>query len=72
MVYLYRATNRNSDVWLNLSSNWDHFFWLTGEFPATLQIISDKIQSRFVRQNHRGPKGVLSYRNQVNIFEIHL
>ena len=63
--FLCRATTVNSDVWVNLSTNWDHCFWLTGEFPDTLQIIVNKIERRFFIRNHRGPRTMLSVRNQV-------
>ena len=60
--FLYRATSVNSDVWENLSRNWDR---LTGEFPHTLQKIVEKIETRLFLRNYRGPQSLLSVHNQV-------
>ena len=65
--YCYRSTNENPDVWNNLERNWNHFFWLTGEIPISLQIISDKLQNRFIRTRASGRKSALSFRNQVSV-----
>ena len=67
MIYIsyFRATNTNSDVWLNILRNWNHFFWLTGEFPDTLQLVVSKIERRFFHHYPRGRRASLSVRNQV-------
>ena len=72
IIFFLRVTSINCDVWVNLSTNWDHFFWLTGEFPHTLQIIVDKIQTKFFIKNQRGPKVLLSVRNQVHRFIVNV
>ena len=63
----YRATISKSDVWVNLSKNWDHFFWLTGETPDSLQILLNRIQARVNLCRKRGRMSPMSHRNQVKL-----
>ena len=65
----FRATVLKADVWTNLSKNWDHFFWLTGETPDTLQILINRLHNRINLCRRRGRLSPISKRNQViNIY----
>ena len=64
MSFYFRAQRGYSDVWHNLSSNWSHFYWLTGETLDTLQLLVDRLRTTFrINPIHRNSK--LSLRNQV-------
>ena len=54
------------DVWINMSTNWVDFFWLTGETPQTLGQLVDQLDQTFIHlfNNRRGCK--LDIRNQVS------
>ena len=54
------------DLWTKLQRNWKFFFWLTGEFPPTLQLIVDGIQNEFMPNVNRGRPQILDLRNQVS------
>ena len=62
---IYRATNVRQDVWMNLSANSNHFFWLTGEVPQTLIMIVNKLQNRFQLHRQLGRRSGIDLRNQV-------
>ena len=52
-------------MWNNLKTNWNHFFWLTGEIPPTFELLVERI--RQLRQaNRRGRKFRLDLTNQVD------
>ena len=53
------------DLWQNLQKNWLHFFWLTGETPASLQVIVNRIEVIYFPQITRGRKDCITFRNQV-------
>ena len=53
------------DVWNLLECNWLHFFWLTGESPATLSVMVNRIEQLFLPQIQTGRVHSLSFRNQV-------
>ena len=61
----FRCVRSHPDVWTNLSSNWNDFFWLTGELPMTLDYLVSKIEIKFFNMNPLGRKCNLSLRNQV-------
>ena len=54
----------NHDVLINLLTNWDEFYWLTGEFPPTFNMILTQIRQSIPRR--RGPNNVLDLENQVS------
>ena len=64
MVFV-RATHSNNDVWTNMSRNWSHFFWLTGEFPRTLNSIVIKMKNTYYINRAMGRRTLLTVRNQV-------
>ena len=57
--------NQKQNLWLGLESNWDHFFWMTGEIPPTLDQLCNELVQFFGRRITKG-KCVLSFRNQVS------
>ena len=59
----YRCEFGNHDVLINLLTNWDDFYWLTGEFPPTFNMILNQIGH--VIPVRRGPQNVLDLENQV-------
>ena len=67
LITCYRSTNRSPDVWVNLETNWNHFYWLTGEIPVSLSIMCDKIKSKFIPYRDSGRRNSLDFRNQVSI-----
>ena len=58
-----RCNFGNHDVLMSLLTNWDDFFWLTGEFPPTFNMIIQQIQQRLGRR--RGRRNILDLENQV-------
>ena len=52
-------------MWLNLQQNWNHFYWLTGETPQTMQILVNAIDRKFFVHRHYGRNCSLDLRNQV-------
>ena len=60
----------DTDVWRKLSSNWNHFFWLTGETPDTLDVLIDRLKARMNVFRRTGRISFMTTRNQVtqNIF----
>ena len=74
-VEYFRVTVNNCDVWNKLSHNWDHFSWLTGETPDTLNILIDRLKARINLCRKRGRLSPISTRNQVcvlcNVLIIH-
>ena len=64
-TFLPRATLENRDVWNNLESNWNDFFWLTGETPITLNELVQEMQNKFHPTFRRRRLGSLDFRNQV-------
>ena len=65
VAYLCRAMNQTRDVWALLETNWDHFYWLTGETPHTMLILVEAMRNRVPRRRFGRPQ-VLDFRNQVN------
>ena len=65
--FLFRATVTDIDVWRKLSTNWDHFFWLTGETPDTLDVIIDRLHHRMNIHRRCGRISFMSTRNQVRL-----
>ena len=64
MHSLYRSALYHHDFWTYLETNWDNFYWLTGELPFTLQSLVQKLNE--IRPiSVRGRKPCLSFRNQV-------
>ena len=61
----YTSNTHTRDVWQLLQTNWNHFFWLTGETPDTLRNMITKIERRFNPNVERGCKSLLDMRNQV-------
>ena len=51
-------------MWSVLEENWNHFFWLTGEIPPTLNDAVNDV-SAIVTCRKSGKQNVLSLRNQV-------
>ena len=69
----YQSRVHNRDVWINLEQNWSHFFWLTGETPQTLEILINRVESKFLNCRNSGPDSNLNLRNKVsNYFEVHV
>ena len=66
LILFQRQIYRTNDLWGILETNWTHFFWLTGETPATLQIIVNRIQTLFRQQVNLGRPQILDFRNQVS------
>ena len=64
-TFIFRATVTDIDVWRKLSRNWEHFFWLTGETPDTLDVIIDRLQHRMNIFRRCGRISFMSTRNQV-------
>ena len=52
---------------MNLSANWTHFFWLTGETPCSLSELVVDIQNKFKHVNCPGRPCILDFRNQVQL-----
>ena len=69
MNICYRSNIERNNLWVKLEQNWDHFFWLTGEIPPSLQKLCDQLIDYFGRQLLRG-KCALSFRNRVSSFFI--
>ena len=42
-----RVTVQNKDVWKNLETNWNDFYWLTGETPHTLAALVMDLERNF-------------------------
>ena len=59
-----RSTDNHHDVWRTLSQNWNHFYWLTGETPDTLNIIVQGLRSNFFRL-HQHRNNALNLHNKV-------
>ena len=53
------------DVWKNLRENVDHFFWLTGETPETLNALIHVLKDRYRLTRRKGRLSCLSVHNQV-------
>ena len=69
----YQSRVHNRDVWINLEQNWSHCFWLTGETPQTLEILINRVESKFLNCCNSGPDSNLNLRNKVsNYFELHV
>ena len=64
----YRATLHDNDVWRSMQSNWNHFFWLTGETPETLQILVNILNRRFFWHRQYGRRSSLDLRHQVSMY----
>ena len=64
---VYRARYNRRDLWTELSENWLHFFWLTGETPETCRILVRSLQRNDGIFRHVGRSSCLDFRNQVNI-----
>ena len=63
IVLYFRCALGNHDVLTHLQTNWDDFYWLTGEFPPTFHILLMEIHGLQVRR--RGRHNILSIENQV-------
>ena len=63
-----RCALGNHDVITNLRTNWDGFFWLTGEFPPTYDLIVHQVIQ--IMPRNRGRRHMLSVQNRVRKFEI--
>ena len=66
-VYLLRTAYGPRDLWTVLETNWNFFFWLTGELPPTLSQLVNSLRNRFHDQIQLGRHPVLDFRNQVSI-----
>ena len=60
-----RSRFEENEVWNNLQTNWNHFFWLTGETPETLQILVNALHRNFFMHRQYGRKSSLDLRHQV-------
>ena len=56
------------DVWGSLETNWNNFFWLTGETPITLSILVNQLYGHFIHVFHYGHRSKLDFRNQVTFY----
>ena len=61
----FRVRSQQEDVWNNLSRNWNHFYWLTGENPDTLNIVVQRLRARFPQINRRRRQVITTFPNQV-------
>ena len=52
------------DFWQILSTNWDHFYWLTGEVPHSMNLLVNRIRQIY-KKRPSGRRSVLNIRNQV-------
>ena len=59
-----RCVDNSHDVWKDLSTNWNHFYWLTGETPVSMQIIIEGIRENFFNYHLHG-NNRLDFRNQI-------
>ena len=66
MLQGYRCTMGNHDVLTILQTNWDDFYWLTGEFPPTFDLLLHHLQQ--IRQQRVGRRKLLDFGNQVKNF----
>ena len=68
----YRCQRQRRDFWLNLEQNWTDFYWLTGETPDTLNLLTNQIwayRRRIVgRWFRKGRRPAMTFRNQVKIY----
>ena len=64
-VFFDRTKKGEHDVWRNLTQNWDHFFWLSGETPQTLDILVRTVKGRFPLVTRKGRISCLTIHNQV-------
>ena len=51
-------------MWTDLEENWTHFYWLTGEIPPTLELLTTQVEP-LLKTRGRGRKCKLSLKNQV-------
>ena len=51
-------------MWESLEENWTHFFWLSGELPFTLNLLTDQI-SETLRRRPNGRQCRITLKNQV-------
>ena len=56
----------NNDVWLNLKTNWNDFYWLTGETPQSFKSLVHAIDEKYPFY-HRANRSKLNIQNQVSI-----
>ena len=66
-IFFRRSNTSTNDLWFTLEQNWDHFFWLTGDIPPSLNLIVNEIRPK-LQIRGRGRKLSLSVRNQVCLF----
>ena len=64
-----RRNYNQVDMWQRLEQNWKNFFWLTGEIPASLNLIVEAVNSK-MNCTIFGCKEKLSLRNQVCIQQL--
>ena len=69
LVQLHRCHLEKTDLWTSLQRNWDLYYWLTGEIPATLEALYDNLIQHYGHRITRG-KCVLSFRNQVQTYRL--
>ena len=66
LVQLNRNYYQPTNVWRNLERNWSHFFWLTGETPATLRVLVTRIEQIYLPERPMGWAQALTFENQVS------
>ena len=63
VLIVLRCEGGNRDLWLNLQTNWQHFYWLTAKIPQTLMELVQQLEIKLPRQRGRRPS--LDFKNQV-------
>ena len=59
-----RCVDNSHDVWSDLRKNWNHFYWLTGETPVSMDILLQGLTDSYFR-NHENRNNSLNLRNQI-------
>ena len=61
---IFRSIHNHNDMWALLETNWDNFYWLTGEIPPSLNYLVQEIENE-INLLKCGCNAVMTFRNQV-------